>query len=136
MSMFAWVFRFGLLGLGSPDFPGVLLFILSCIVYGIAFDFFNISGSLYVNQKAPLNIRSSAQGLFMMMTNGLGATIGTLGAGAVVKSFHVVKAFEGDTPELQNWPAVWYIFAGFALVVGLAFMVLFKNPGKEEKVVA
>lgn len=135
MSMFAWVFRFGLLGLGSPDFPGVLLFILSCIVYGIAFDFFNISGSLYVNQKAPLNIRSSAQGLFMMMTNGLGATIGTLGAGAVVKSFHVVKAFEGDTPELQNWPAVWYIFAGFALVVGLAFMVLFKNPGKEEKVV-
>ena len=126
MSMFAWVFRFGFFGLGTPDFPGVLLFILSCIVYGIAFDFFNISGSLYVEQKAPVNIRSSAQGLFMMMTNGFGATIGMIGAGAVVKAYHVTD----KVPAVENWPTVWYIFAAYALVVGLAFMVAFKDPKK------
>lgn len=124
MSMFAWVFRFGFFGLGTPDFPGVLLFILSCIVYGIAFDFFNISGSLYVEQKAPVNIRSSAQGLFMMMTNGFGATIGMLGAGAVVRAYHVTD----KVPQVENWPTVWFIFAAYAFVVGLAFMFLFKNP--------
>ena len=139
MSMFAWVFRFGLFGAGSPAFPGVLLFVLSCIVYGIAFDFFNISGSLYVEKRTSKGIRSSAQGLFMLMTNGLGATIGTFAAGVVVESFHVVETKVGDTvipAEPANWPTVWYVFAGFALVVGLAFMVLFKNPGKQEEVVA
>ena len=124
IAMFAWVFRFGFFGLGSPDFPGVILFILSCIVYGVAFDFFNISGSLYVNENTSEDIRSSAQGVFMLMTNGLGATIGTLAAGAVVKAFHV-----DVTPG--NWPAVWYIFAGYALVVGLLFTVLFKDPQKK-----
>ena len=79
------MFRFGFFGLGHPSMPGVLLFILSCIVYGIAFDFFNISGSLYVEQRTSKDIRSSAQGLFMMMTNGFGATIGTLAAGAVIQ---------------------------------------------------
>ncbi|MBR6706092.1 MAG: MFS transporter, partial [Clostridia bacterium] len=78
IAMFAWVGRFAFFGLGNPAMPGVLLFVLSCIVYGFAFDFFNISGSLYVEQNAPQDIRSSAQGLFMMMTNGFGATIGTL----------------------------------------------------------
>ena len=126
IAMFAWVFRFGFFGLGTPDFPGVLLFILSCIVYGVAFDFFNISGALYVDQNAAENIRSSAQGIFMLMTNGLGATIGTLAAGAVVDAFHVF-----DTPA--NWPTVWYIFAGYALVVGVLFMILFKDPQKVQK---
>ena len=124
ISMFAWVLRFGLFGLGDPAFPGVLLFVLSCIVYGMAFDFFNISGSLYVEQKAAVEIRSSAQGLFMMMTNGFGATIGTLAAGAVVEACDVF-----NTPS--NWPNAWYIFAGYAFVVGLLFMILFKDPQKE-----
>ena len=97
ISMFAWVLRFALFGLGNPAWPGVLLFVLSCIVYGMAFDFFNISGSLYVEQNAAEDIRSSAQGLFMMMTNGFGATIGTLAAGAVVDACDVF-----NTPG--NWP--------------------------------
>ena len=84
MAMFAWVFRFGFFGAGNPGMPGVILFILSCIVYGFAFDFFNISGALYVDQETEPAQRSSAQGLFMMMTNGLGATIGTLAAQAIV----------------------------------------------------
>lgn len=84
MAMLAWVFRFGFFGAGNPGFPGVLLFVLSCIVYGFAFDFFNISGALYVDQETAPAQRSSAQGLFMMMTNGLGATIGTLTAQAIV----------------------------------------------------
>ena len=130
ISMFAWVLRFGLFGAGDPAMPGVLLFILSCIVYGMAFDFFNISGSLYVEQRTDTSIRSSAQGLFMMMTNGFGATIGTLAAGAVVDAFHVADRVN---PQVQNWPTVWYVFAAYALVVGLAFMVLFKDPNKAAK---
>ena len=125
ISMFAWVLRFGLFGLGNPAMPGVLLFILSCIVYGMAFDFFNISGSLYVEQNAAVDIRSSAQGLFMMMTNGFGATIGTLAAGAVVDS---VGVFENPA----TWPNAWYIFAGYALVVAILFWILFKDPQKKE----
>ncbi len=130
ISMFAWVLRFGFFGLGNPAMPGVLLFVLSCIVYGMAFDFFNISGSLYVEQNAEESIRSSAQGLFMMMTNGFGATIGTLAAGAVVDAFHVVDAVN---PQVQNWPTVWYIFAGYAFVVGVLFWILFKDPQKQQK---
>ncbi len=126
IAMFAWVFRFGFFGLGSPDFPGVLLFVLSCIVYGVAFDFFNISGSLYVEQNAEKDIRSSAQGLFMMMTNGFGATIGTLAAGAVVEACDVF-----NTPA--NWAHAWYIFAAYALVVGILFMILFKDPQKKAR---
>ena len=124
IAMFAWVFRFGFFGLGTPDFPGVLLFILSCIVYGVAFDFFNISGSLYVEQNTSTDIRSSAQGLFMLMTNGLGATLGTLAAGEVVDAC----VYNAANP---SWPNAWYIFAAYALVVGILFMILFKDPQKQ-----
>ncbi|MDE6073492.1 MAG: MFS transporter, partial [Muribaculaceae bacterium] len=86
MSMFAWVFRFGLFGIGNPG-DGVWLFVLSMIVYGIAFDFFNVSGSLYVDRRTDVSMRSSAQGLFMVMTNGIGATVGTLGAQAVINHY-------------------------------------------------
>ena len=126
IAMFAWVFRFGFFGLGNPAMPGVLLFILSCIVYGVAFDFFNISGSLYVEQNAAAEIRSSAQGVFMLMTNGLGATIGTLAAGAVVDACDVF-----NTPA--NWANAWYIFAGYAFVVGVLFAILFRDPQKKAK---
>lgn len=125
IAMFAWVFRFGFFGLGSPDMPGVLLFILSCIVYGVAFDFFNISGSLYVNENAPKDIRSSAQGLFMLMTNGLGATFGTLAAGAVVDAC----VYNAAAP---SWSTAWYIFAAYAFVVGVLFMLMFKDPAKRQ----
>ena len=126
ISMFAWVLRFAFFGMGNPAWPGVLLFVLSCIVYGMAFDFFNISGSLYVEQNAAEDIRSSAQGLFMMMTNGFGATIGTLAAGAVVDAC-VYKAAD------PSWAKAWYIFAAYAFVVGVLFMILFKDPQKKQK---
>ena len=125
IAMFAWVFRFGFFGLGNPG-SGVWLFILSGIVYGVAFDFFNISGSLYVNENTDKGIRSSAQGLFMLMTNGLGATIGTFVAGKVVNAL-VYNAAE------PNWQLTWYIFAGYALVVGILFAILFKDPQKATK---
>ena len=126
LAMFAWVFRFGFFGLGNPAWPGVLLFVLSCIVYGVAFDFFNISGSLYVNENTTPDIRSSAQGVFMLMTNGLGATIGTLAAGKVVE---VIGVF--DNPA--KWSTAWYVFAAYALVVGVLFAILFKDPQKVKK---
>lgn len=125
IAMFAWVLRFGLFGAGQPDMPGVILFILSCIVYGVAFDFFNISGSLYVNENTDKDIRSSAQGLFMLMTNGLGASIGTLAAGAVVEAC-VYNAAE------PSWSKAWYIFAAYSFVIAVLFAVLFKDPQKKQ----
>ena len=120
IAMFAWVLRFGLFGAGNPG-SGVWMLILSMIVYGVAFDFFNISGSLYVNMRTTAKIQNSAQGLFMLMTNGIGATIGTLSAQAVVNHF----VYNAADP---NWSAAWYVFAGYALVVAILFMILFKEP--------
>ena len=132
LSMFAWVLRFGLFGAGNPSFPNVLLFVLSCIVYGFAFDFFNISGSLFVDKEARKELRSSAQGLFVMMTNGFGATIGTLAAQAIVNHFvyteEVVNA--GAIATWSGWQMSWYIFACFALVVALAFWAIFPKTEK------
>ena len=129
MSMFAWVFRFGFFGLGNPAMPGVLLFILSCIVYGVAFDFFNVSGGIFVDQECEPSVKASAQGLFMLMTNGLGATIGTLAAGEIVNHFCSWQNgfLEGD------WQSCWFIFAGFALVVGVTFAIVFKPEEKKAK---
>ncbi len=120
IAMFAWVLRFGLFGAGNPG-SGVWMLILSMIVYGVAFDFFNISGALYTNMRTSEKLQNSAQGLFMLMTNGVGATIGTLSAQAVVNHF-VYNAAE------PNWSAAWYVFAAYALVVAFLFMILFKAP--------
>ena len=125
IAMFAWVFRFAFFGLGNPG-GGVWLFVLSCIVYGMAFDFFNISGSLFVNEHVDKEMRSSAQGLFMLMTNGLGASIGTWAAGIVVNHF----VYNAAAP---NWSTAWYIFAAYALVVAILFMIVFKDPDKHKK---
>ena len=122
MSMFAWVFRFGFFGLGNPTMPGVLLFVLSCVVYGVAFDFFNVSGGIFVDQECEPSIKASAQGLFMMMTNGIGATIGTLTAGEIVKYF---CSWEGGY-LVGEWQTCWFVFATFALVIGVAFALVFK----------
>ena len=120
IAMFAWVLRFGLFGAGNPG-TGVWMLILSMIVYGVAFDFFNISGALYTNMRTSEKLQNSAQGLFMLMTNGIGATIGTLSAQAIVNHF-VYNAAE------PNWSAAWYVFAAYALVVAILFMILFKAP--------
>ena len=128
IAMFAWVLRFGLFGAGNPG-SGVWMLILSMIVYGVAFDFFNISGSLYVNMRTTSKIQNSAQGLFMLMTNGIGATVGTLSAQVIVNHF-VYNAAE------PNWSAAWYVFAGYAVVVALLFMVLFKEPKDSTQKVA
>ena len=126
MSMFAWVFRFGFFGVGNPAMPGVIFFILSCIVYGVAFDFFNVSGGIFVDQECEPSIKASAQGLFMMMTNGIGATVGTLAAGEIVNKYCTWK----DGFLIGDWQACWFIFAAFALVVGIAFALVFKPEKK------
>ena len=122
IAMLCWVLRFALFGLGNPG-NGVWMFVLSMIVYGIAFDFFNISGSLFVNQETDMSLRSSAQGLFMMMTNGFGATIGTVMAQQVVN--HYVD-FTSDVPQVDGWSQAWMVFAGYMLVVAILFAILFK----------
>ena len=129
MAMFAWVLRFGLFGVGNPG-GGVWMFILSMIVYGVAFDFFNISGSLFVNKETDTTIRASAQGLFMIMTNGVGATIGTLGAQAVVN--HFVYSQSEPAAQVAGWSTSWLVFAGYALVVTLLFALVFKYKHEPE----
>ena len=127
IAMFAWVLRFFFFGAGNPAFPGVILIVLSCLVYGVAFDFFNVSGGIFVDKECDPNIKASAQCLFMLMTNGLGATIGTLAAGAIVNSLcHWTEDgfLVGNTPG--SWSTAWFIFAAFALVVAVSFMFLFK----------
>ena len=123
MSMVAWILRFGLFGIGNPG-SGLYLLILSMIVYGMAFDFFNISGSLFVDREANPAIRASAQGLFMLMTNGLGAILGGLFAGKVV------DYFTSSTGQ-KDWQNIWFAFAIYAGIVAVLFAVLFRykhNP--------
>lgn len=117
IAMLAWVLRFGLFSTGNPG-SGVWMFVLSMIVYGVAFDFFNISGSLFVDQSTDPSLRSSAQGLFMLMTNGIGATVGTLTAQAIVND----RTVNGVT----DWQSCWFIFAGYALIVCLSFGIMFR----------
>lgn len=127
IAMFGWVLRFGFFGIGNPELPGVIFFILSCVVYGVAFDFFNISGSLYVDKQTDSSTRSSAQGLFMLMTNGVGATIGTLVAGQVVNHYVYNPQV---TDQISGWETSWYIFAAYALVVAVAFWIVFRDDEK------
>ena len=140
ISFMAWFLRFAFLGAGSPVGFGLVLFILSMIVYGVAFDFFNISGSLFVDQNTDVSIRSSAQGVFMMMTNGFGATIGAWSAGAIVNKFTKIKVDGAlvDIPDfdqlMAGWSTSWYIFAAFALVVGILFAIVFKYKHNPETV--
>ena len=129
MSMLAWVFRYGFFAIGNPG-SGFVFIILSMIVYGIAFDFFNISGSLFVDKETDLSIRNSAQGLFMMMTNGFGATFGMLAAQMVVNN-HVFNLSEGSN-TLAGWQTCWYIFAAYALCVAILFAILFRYKHVKE----
>ena len=122
MSMLAWVLRFGLFGFGNPG-SGVIFLILSMVVYGMAFDFFNISGSLFIEKEADSKLRGSAQGLFMMVTNGIGAMIGSYASGAILQHLTV----GGKT----DWSSFWYIFAVYALIISILFFFMFKykhNP--------
>ena len=129
IALLGWVLRFAFFGLGNPG-GGVWLFLLSMIVYGVAFDFFIISGSLFVNQVTDDSIRSSAQGLFMMMTNGLGAFIGTLVAQAVINHYVFTPQAAGASGAevVAGWQTSWFIFAAYALVVAVLFAIFFKTP--------
>jgi NHS family xanthosine MFS transporter len=117
ISMFAWFLRFGLFGIGNPG-SGIIFLVLSMIVYGMAFDFFNISGSLFVEKETPAAMRGSAQGLFMMVTNGIGAMIGSYGSGWLVQNYTV--------GEITDWHTIWFICAAYALIIGIFFAFIFK----------
>ena len=118
-SMLAWVLRFGLFAYGNPS-DGLWMIIMSCIVYGMAFDFFNISGSLFIETTTDSKIRSSAQGLFMMMTNGVGAYLGSKLSGNLIDAYFVSN-------NVKDWHGIWLAFAGYALVVGVLFLIFFKH---------
>jgi nucleoside transporter len=127
-SMIAWVLRFGLFGLADNTNPGFVLIITSCIIYGLAFDFFNISGALFVEKNTDSKYQSSAQGLFMLMTNGVGAVVGNIVAGLAI-----AKWFEDPVTHIKDWQGIWLVFAAYALVVAILFTVLFRHKHKPEE---
>lgn len=127
MSMVAWVLRFGLFAYGDP-LSGLWMIILSCIIYGMAFDFFNISGSLFVETQSEHSIRASAQGLFMMMTNGFGAFIGSRLSGIIIDKYFIMP--DGNF----EWKGIWLTFAAYSLVVAVLFAVLFKHKHNPQDV--
>lgn len=128
IAMFAWVLRFGFFGIGNTNFPGVAYLMLSCLVYGVAFDFFNVSGGLFVDKQTEPEQRSSAQGLFMLMTNGIGASVGTFLAGTFVVNKLVKDESLSLTQQLDGWHNSWLIFAAYALIVAVLFMLIFRAP--------
>jgi NHS family xanthosine MFS transporter len=129
VSMLAWTLRFGLFAYGNPG-PGLWMIVLSCIVYGMAFDFFNISGSLFVEGQSDPAIRASAQGLFMLMTNGVGAVLGSSLSGVIIDRWFT------HADGSKDWHGIWITFAMYALAVAIAFAVLFKHRHQREPVSA
>ncbi len=125
ISMIAWVLRFGLFAYGNPS-DGLWMIILSCIVYGMAFDFFNISGSLFVETTTDSGIRSSAQGMFMMMTNGVGAYLGSKISGIVIDNYFT-------TNGLKDWHSIWLSFSAYALIIAILFAIFFKHKHDPSK---
>jgi NHS family xanthosine MFS transporter len=138
---------------------GFALIILSCIIYGMAFDFFNISGALFVEKNTDSSIQSSAQGLFMLMTNGIGAVVGNIVAGLVIQKLFedpvttrlviqkwfedpviglvIQKWFEDPVTHVKDWTGIWLTFAAYALVVAIVFAIVFKykhDPNEEFEV--
>jgi NHS family xanthosine MFS transporter len=126
-SMIAWVLRFGLFAYGDPTLAGTSLIILSCIVYGMAFDFFNISGSLFVETTTDSSIRSSAQGLFMMMTNGVGAYLGSKISSWMIAKYYI------NPDGTSDWHGIWLAFAAYALIVAILFTILFRHKHDPNK---
>lgn len=126
ISMLAWVLRFGLFAFGNPE-DGLWMIITSCVVYGMAFDFFNISGSLFVETTTDSKIRSSAQGLFMMMTNGIGAIMGSYISGWIIERFFILES------GAKDWYHIWLSFAAYALVVSILFAIFFRHKHNPEE---
>ena len=125
--MLAWVLRFGLFAYGNPS-DGLWMIVLSCIVYGMAFDFFNISGSLFVETNTDATIRSSAQGLFMMMTNGVGAYLGSKASGYLIDHYYTTAT------GTKDWHGIWLSFAVYALVIAILFSIFFKHKHDPKEV--
>lgn len=132
MAMMAWVLRFGFFGVGNTG-NGVILLVLSCIVYGVAFDFFNVSGGLFVDKETDSSMRSSAQGLFMIMTNGIGASLGTWIAGTFVVNKLVFVHKDDVQAQIAGWHESWLIFAAYALVIAVLFTFIFKDNDDDKK---
>jgi NHS family xanthosine MFS transporter len=126
ISMVAWVLRFALFAYGDPS-GGLWMIVLSCVVYGMAFDFFNISGSLFIETSTDSSIRSSAQGLFMMMTNGFGAVLGSSISGYVIDHYFTLN---GN----KDWHTIWLSFAIYALIIAIAFAFLFKHNHQPKEI--
>ena len=128
----AWGLRFLTLATGNPG-DGLWLLIASMLIYGIAFNFITIAGHLYIQQIAPANMKGFAQGLMMFLSNGIGATFGTVAAGAIVNSnchWELIELPAGNARMglfMGNWETPWLIFAAYAFAIALAWLILYRK---------
>ncbi len=135
LAMAAWCLRFVFLGIGNPG-AGMIFLILSMIVYGIAFNFLTIASHLYMESRCSGDNKGFGQGLVMMMTNGIGATCGIVGAGAIINAFcdwEMVKLPSGNMMRLfmGQWEWAWLIFGAYAAVIGILFVCIFRVKKSE-----
>ncbi len=131
MAIFAWVANFALFAMGDTG-RGIWLIVGAMLVYGVAFDFFNVAGALFIDRQAPASDRSAAQGLLMMMTKGVGASVGMIVAGWVVNRFCRWEiSADGQRYFMGDWSTVWWIFAGYCMLVLVAFVVCFRISGSD-----
>lgn len=121
--MLAWVLRYALFALGDWE-TGAWMLYAGIILHGICYDFFFVTGQIYVDQKADKSIRASAQGFIALLTYGVGLAIGSVLAGATVDHFTI--------DGVKDWPSIWWVPCIFAAFVALLFHVTFRDDTKRK----
>lgn len=123
--MLAWAARYFLFAYGNAD-SYVWMLLIGIVLHGICYDFFFVTGQIYVDRKAPEEIRANAQGFIGLITYGAGMAIGSRISGMIVDHYKV-----GETAH--NWQSIWLWPAGMAVVIIIMFALLFKDSKEEAK---
>ena len=122
--MLAWVVRYVLFAFGDVGELGFML-LIGIALHGICYDFFFVTGQIYVDKKANKEIRASAQGFITLITYGIGIGLGSIISGKIVDLF--------TSETIKNWPYIWWTPAIFASVVALLFAITFKENNVDDK---
>ena len=126
IGMLAWTLRYILFAFGNVE-SGMWMLYLGIVLHGICYDFFFVTGQIYVDNKAPAHVRAAAQGFLALVTLGLGLFVGSIISGRVVQHY----TMSGESAH--DWHAIWMVPAMMAGIVMILFAVLFKET-KESSV--
>ncbi|HUT24037.1 MAG TPA: nucleoside permease [Sumerlaeia bacterium] len=133
VGMLAWACRYVLFAFGNNE-ALVWMFYIGILLHGICYDFFFVTGQIYVDQKAPVQVRASAQGFIAFVTLGVGTVLGTRIAGAIVQGREILGVVEGVEKVVNhNWKGIWLIPAAMAAIVLVIFAILFREKNNAKK---